>query len=86
MIVRAKLRVQRNARAMTVWVRIDKAQTEHNESRYPPIADIRADIVDGSEVPEGDKLEGDLTVGAPISTCSAARVDALKCLGGQLQG
>ena len=52
MIVRAKLRVQRNARAMTVRVRIGKAQTEHNESAYALIADIGADLVDGSEVPK----------------------------------
>jgi hypothetical protein len=26
----------------------------HNESAYPPIADMGADIVDGSEVPIGD--------------------------------
>jgi hypothetical protein len=35
-------------------VRSDKAEHEHNESAYPPIADIRADIVDGSEVPIPD--------------------------------
>jgi hypothetical protein len=51
MIVRAKLRVQRNARAMTVGVRIDKAQPEHNRSAYRLIAYMGADIVDGSKVP-----------------------------------
>jgi hypothetical protein len=34
--------------------RIDKARREHNESAYPPIADMGADIVDGSFVPIGD--------------------------------
>ena len=29
-------------------------QFEHNKSAYPPITDIRADIVDGSEVPIPD--------------------------------
>ena len=28
-----------------------RTQFEHNESAYPPIADIRADIADGSDVP-----------------------------------
>jgi hypothetical protein len=28
----------------------------------------------------------ELTVETPISTCSAERVEPLKCLGGQLQG
>jgi hypothetical protein len=31
-----------------------RTQPEHNRSAYPPIADIGADIVDGSEVPRGD--------------------------------
>jgi hypothetical protein len=35
-----------------IGVRIDKTQTEHNRSAYAPIADIRADIVNGSSVPE----------------------------------
>ena len=53
MIVRAKLRVQRNTRAMTAWVRIDKAQTEHNESAQPLITDMGAEIADGGEVSFG---------------------------------
>jgi hypothetical protein len=31
-----------------------KGKLEHNTSVYLPTADIRADIVDGSEVPEAD--------------------------------
>ena len=37
-----------------LWLRIDKAQREHNESAYPLIADMRADIAEGSEVPLTD--------------------------------
>ena len=29
---------------MPLWVMSDKAQAEHNESAYPPIADMKADI------------------------------------------
>ena len=30
-----------------IWVRIDKTQSEHNESGYAPISDMRVDIADG---------------------------------------
>src|SRR5215470_14715695 len=36
------------------WVKRRTTQTEHNTSAYPPIADIRANIVDGRKVPTGD--------------------------------
>jgi hypothetical protein len=42
------------------WVRIDKTQREHNESAYPPIADIQADFGDGSEVPNSEVAIRDL--------------------------
>jgi hypothetical protein len=41
-------------REMSRWVRIDKTQHEHNESAYPLIADMGADIANGSFVPEAD--------------------------------
>jgi hypothetical protein len=39
---------------MSQWVNIDKTQPEHNTSGCPPIADIGADLADGSFVPTGD--------------------------------
>jgi hypothetical protein len=39
-----------------VWVNRRRTQFEHNRSAYPPLADIRADIVDGSEVPLATKV------------------------------
>src|SRR5262249_4917344 len=38
----------------TVSVRIDKTQSEYNESAYHSIADMRADITFPRSVPEGD--------------------------------
>lgn len=36
------------------WVRIDNTQSERNESVYPPIADLRANMVLFRSVPTGD--------------------------------
>jgi hypothetical protein len=74
MIVRAKLRVQRNARAMTVGVRIDKAKTEHNESAYPPIADMGTDNRIGSDVPLADSCSA---AKSSYSITSSARASSM---------
>jgi hypothetical protein len=38
----------------TAKVNSRRTQFEHNKSAFPPLADIRADIVDGSFVPISD--------------------------------
>jgi len=40
--------------AFPLWVRTDKTHCEHNESGYPSIADMRADIDWRRLVPQGE--------------------------------
>jgi hypothetical protein len=62
--------------------RMHKTQSEHNESAYLPIADMRADIVDGSFVPRGDIQEAVLLYdGAPTRSVREWRDDLFVAAG-----